>query len=224
MQYAKEVDGKLVFPTAAEFVGIPNWQQHDTQLRKRKYVPLMGTPEEREGFTSKPLTWNYVQQSIVRTEPRQTEEDIFEEDPETHEQRKTGTHTVMRDKPVEVDTSYIEVTSWEYTPIPEPEPEPVPVERNEAEKAIVRRILQLVDKYDAMEDLAGMDLTIPGLLALAQSKAVSDADLQAVKSDVAILVLDLMAKEGGDWASCWDGLKSRFMQWVAEITAEQQQN
>lgn len=127
MQYAKDVEGKLVYPTAAEFVGIPNWTQHDRQLRKRGYVPLMGTPEEREGFNAKPITWNYVQQSIVRTEPRQTEEDIFEEDPETHEQHKTGTRIVMQDKQVEVDTSYLEVTSWEYTAIPEPEPEPAPV-------------------------------------------------------------------------------------------------
>lgn len=230
-QYAKDVDGVLEYPRQEEFVGIPNWQQHDFKLRQKKYKPLVGTPEEREGYTAEPKTWHLVEQSSTRIEPRREDpvtkepfmEDVMEEDPETHEMKKTGERQVTRDTPITVDESYYQVDEWEYTPIPEPEPEPVPVERNEAEKAIVRRILQLVDKYDAMEDLQGMDLTIPGLLALAQSKAVSDVDLQAVKSDVAILVLDLMAKEGGDWASCWDGLKSRFMQWVAEIMAEQQQ-
>jgi hypothetical protein len=65
--------------------------------------------------------------------------------------------------------------------------------------------------------LASLDITIPNLLQLAADKEVTDADLQSVKSDIAILVLDLMAKEGGDWQGCWDGLKSRFARWMQEI-------
>ena len=104
------------------------------------------------------------------------------------------------------------------TPDP-PEPIPDTTERDNAEKAIVGRIAALALKYDALADLANLELTIPSLLQLAAAKQVNDADMQAVKSDVAILVLDLMAKEGGDWAGCWDGLKSRFPQWLQELNA-----
>lgn len=102
------------------------------------------------------------------------------------------------------------------TPDP-PEPTPDTTERDAAEKAIVGRIAALAVKYDALSDLAELQLTIPSLLQLAAEKQVTDADMQAVKADVAILVLDLLAKEGGDWASCWDGLKSRFPQWLQEL-------
>ena len=98
-----------------------------------------------------------------------------------------------------------------------PEPEPDTSERDNAEKAIVGRIAALATKYNALSDLAGTEITIPNLLQLAAAKQVTDADLQSVKSDVAILVLDLMAKEGGDWQSCWEGLKSRFVRWMNEV-------
>lgn len=114
----------------------------------------------------------------------------------------------------------IRVLRWDYRAIP-PEPEPDTTERDDAEKAIVGRIAQLAVKYDALSDLAELELTIPNLLQLAADKEVTDADLQAVKSDVAILVLDLMAKEGGDWASCWEGMKSRFQQWLEELLSSQ---
>ena len=106
------------------------------------------------------------------------------------------------------------------TEVPDP-PEPIPdtTERDNAEKAIVSRIAALALKYDALADLANLELTIPKLLQLAYEKGVTDADMQSVKADVAILVLDLMAKEGGDWAGCWDGLKSRFPQWLQELNA-----
>ena len=106
------------------------------------------------------------------------------------------------------------------TEVPDP-PEPTPdtTERDNAEKAIVGRIASLALKYDALADLSNLELTIPKLLQLAEKKGVTDADMQSVKSDVAILVLDLMAKEGGTWAECWDGLKSRFSQWMQEINS-----
>ena len=58
MNYAKEQDNRLVEPTDAEFVGIPNWWLHDYQLRKRGYMPLVGEAEPREGYTAKPLRWH----------------------------------------------------------------------------------------------------------------------------------------------------------------------
>ncbi len=39
MRYAKKVNGRRHYPTAAEFAGIPNWEQHDGQLRKHGYLP-----------------------------------------------------------------------------------------------------------------------------------------------------------------------------------------
>lgn len=119
-----------------------------------------------------------------------------------------------------VENNYINIVRWDYRAIP-PEPEPDTTERDNAEKAIVGRIAQLAVKYDALADLADLELTIPNLLQLAADKEVTEADLQAVKSDVAILVLDLMAKEGGDWASCWEGMKSRFARWLHELLSSQ---
>lgn len=80
----------------------------------------------------------------------------------------------------------------------------------DTERAIVQAIARLATEYNAIAELGSMDITIPGLLALAESKGVPEAELVKVKSDIAMLVLDLMAKAGGTWAECWDGLKSRF--------------
>lgn len=60
MTYAKTVNDALIYPTDAEFRGIPNWQQHDYQLRKRCYLPLVGEAEPREGYTAEPSTWHTV--------------------------------------------------------------------------------------------------------------------------------------------------------------------
>ena len=92
-------------------------------------------------------------------------------------------------------------------------------ERDNAEKAIVRRVAALAVQYGALQELATMDVTVPNLLELAARKGVTDADMISAKSDVSILVLDLMAKAGGDWATCWDGLKSRFRKWMVELQA-----
>ena len=228
MQYAKIVDNALVYPQASEFVGIPHWEQHDYQLRKRHYMPLQGTPEEREGYTPAPATWHIVEQSVTRVEPRREDpvtkepfmEDIMEEDPETHEMKKVGERQVTRDTPVEFDTSYIQVDTWEYTPIPVPEPEPVPdtTLRDNAEKAIVSAIMELAVKYDALSDLADMtDITIPNLQALAASKNVPQEEFGALITALTPYKWQLEAVTGGTWADCWEGLKSRFSQWMQEL-------
>ena len=56
MKYAQDNNGVLKYPTDAEFVGIPNWEQHDQAQRRKGYMPLVGTPEEREGYTAFPAT------------------------------------------------------------------------------------------------------------------------------------------------------------------------
>lgn len=215
-QFAKIQDDALVFATAADFPAIPHWETHEQAVRRKGFLPLVGDAEPRDGYTAEPATWHKVEQSITRIEPRQTIVEDWETDPETGERRKTGEHTEMVDTEITLDKSYIQVDAWEYIEIPIP-PAPDTSERDNAEKAIVGRIAALALKYDALSDLAGLEITIPNLLALAAAKQVTDTDLQAVKSDVAILVLDLMAKEGGDWQSCWEGLKSRFVQWMNEV-------
>lgn len=58
MTYARDDNGTLIYPTDAEFVGIPNWWLHDYQLRKRRYMPLVGDAEPRDGYTPKPSKWH----------------------------------------------------------------------------------------------------------------------------------------------------------------------
>ena len=232
--WAKDNGGILQYAAASEFKGIPNWQTHEPACRAKGYFPLIGEAEPREGYNAVPATWHIEQRSETHKELRREDpimhepfmEDIYEEDPETHEMKKVGERQVEREVDIVTDKSYIQIDTWDYEPIPVPPPESEPdtTDRDNAEKAIVGRIAALAMKYDTLQDLTELDITIPNLLQLAADKNVTDADLQAVKSDIAILVLDLMAKEGGDWQSCWEGLKSRFVRWMQEINTEQEGN
>lgn len=222
LKYAKYIsETQIQLPTAAEFPGVPNFMQHDKKLRDKGYATLEGVPEDRPGFTTVLDRFSFTPKKTTRREPRQVIVEDWEEDPETHERRKTGEHYEMQEQDIEVDISFITVLESHYEEIP-PEPAPDTAERDNAEKAIVGRIASLALKYDALADLATLELTIPNLLQLAATKGVTDADMQAVKSDVSILVLDLMAKEGGTWADCWEGLKSRFRTWMEEINSSLQ--
>lgn len=91
-------------------------------------------------------------------------------------------------------------------------------ERDNAERAIVGAIVALAVKYDALEDLKAVgDITIPNLKALAERKEVSLTDWNALISSITPMVWQLEAVVGGTWADCWQGLKSRFAQWMEEI-------
>lgn len=126
MRYARETEQhKLEYPDPADFRGIPNWTSHEPLMRSKGWLPLVGEPESRDGYTAEPSQWHTVTQSEVRTEPRQYEEDITDIDPETGETVVVGHRTVMRDTEIVLDKSYIQVDAWDYTPIPEPEPETV---------------------------------------------------------------------------------------------------
>lgn len=128
MQYAKEIENELQYPTQEEFAGIPNFMTHDAALRRRGYLPLIGEAEPREGYTAEPSAWHTVEQSETRVEPRQVVVEDWETDPETGERRKVGEHTEMVDTEITVDTSYIQIDAWSYKPAPvPPEPEPDPV-------------------------------------------------------------------------------------------------
>lgn len=175
MTYAKDENNTLIYPTPAEFAGIPNWQTHDAAQRKRGYMPLVGEPEPREGYTVEPATWHTVEQSETRTEPRQVVVEDWEEDPETHERRKVGEHTEMRDTEVEFDASYIQVDTWNYVPIPVPEP------------VLPRRF----SKGDLLEALQGC-----GLYDQAKAIYAADIDLQIAWAGFADIDMDYDATKG----------------------------
>ena len=226
--YAKEENKTLVYPQDAEFAGIPNWRTNEPAQRRRGYMPLVGEPEDREGFTARPSKWHVVPQSIIKHEPRREDpvtkepfmEDVMEEDPETHEMKKVDQRQVTRDTPVTFDKSYIQVDEYEYDEIPAPEPEPVPdtTLRDDAEKAIVGAIVALAQKYDALGDLAAMeDINIPSLQALAAEKGVPDEEFGVLITSLTPYKWQLEAVTGLVWAEAWDGLKSRFAQWMQEI-------
>lgn len=123
-QWVKDIDGKLVYATASEFAGVPNWSTHEAACRAKGYLPLEGTPEPREGYTASPSVWHTDQRTETHVEPRQVRVDDWEEDPETHERRVVGWHYEMRDTEVTLDKSAIVVDEWAYTPIPVPPPAP----------------------------------------------------------------------------------------------------
>lgn len=131
MQYAKIQNGTLVSPQPGEFPNIPNALTNDALLRRSGYLPLVGEPEPREGFTASPARWHVVEQTETHTEPRQALEDVMQEvpvdgaaegeEPQT-ELRVVGQRMVMRDTEVTTDTSYIQIDDWSYEPLPEPAP------------------------------------------------------------------------------------------------------
>ena len=130
LKYAKYIsETQIQFPTAAEFPGIPNWQTHDKKLRDKGYVALEGVPEDRPGFSTVLDRFSFTPKKTTRREKRQVLVEDWEEDPETHERRKTGEHYEMQDQDIEVDVSFITVLEYHYEELPAPEPEPTPVVR-----------------------------------------------------------------------------------------------
>lgn len=225
--YAKIIDNALQYPAASEFAGIPHWEGNDSAQRRRGYLPLVGTPEEREGYTATPSAWHVVQQSATRIEPRREDpvtkepfmEDIMEEDLETHEMKKVGEQQVTREVPVEFDTSYIQIDDWQYTELPPPpEPEQPSEEVVQATAAIINRIAKLVLDYDAVEDAKALDnFNIENLLALAQAKNVKPEDMALLKEDLVLLKTDLEGKMDATWYQIWNG-------WLKGAIADALQN
>ena len=220
--YAKIIDNALIYPSADEFRGVPNYMLNDQALRRKSYLPLVGTPEEREGYSATPSSWHVVQQSATRIEPRQQTVADYEKDEETGERRKVGEHTEMVDTEITVDTSYIQIDDWQYTELPpEPEPEqPDTTERDNAEKAIVQEIVTAAAHYNAVQELISIeDITIPNLRALANQKGMPNSEFDALITKLTPYKWQLEAVENTTWAVCWEGLKSRFAQWMQEILA-----
>lgn len=111
----------------------------------------------------------------------------------------------------------IDIVRWDYRAIP-PEPIPDTTERDNAEKAIVAAIKALAVKYDALDDLKALnDITIPTLTELAVEKGVPMEEFGALITGLTPYKWQLEAVVGLTWAECWEGLKSRFAQWLEEI-------
>lgn len=127
VKYARIQNDTLIYPRPGEFRNIPNALTNDALLRRHEYLPLVGEPEPREGFTATPARWHVVEQSETHVEPRQAFEDVVQEvsvegkEPHT-ELRVVGQRMVMKDTEVTVDTSYIQIDEWSYEPVPEPVP------------------------------------------------------------------------------------------------------
>lgn len=212
MLYAKIIDNQLVYPNDSEFQGVPNWRTNDQACRRRGYTPLVGDPEDREGYRATPATWHAVQQSETRTEPRREDpvtgepfmEDVLVEDPDTHETRKVGTRRATRDVPVVFDTSYIQVDTWEYTEIPAP----APVQDQEDISDQIRQLVEMIqfyaDKYTATEDLLAMeDVNIESLEALIDKYQVTADDKLTIMTKVQMRVLEIMATCRSTWHDIW---------------------
>jgi hypothetical protein len=228
-QYAKYIsETEIEYPQASAFIGIPNWQNHDVVLRRKGFVPLHDIPESQEGYKTVLDKFSLTEQKITRIEPRREDpvthqpfiEDVMEEDPETHEMKKVGEQQVTREVPVEFDDSFITVLEYHYVELPPPpEPEqPNTTERDNAEKAIVQEIVTAAAHYNAVQELISIeDITIPNLRALANQKGMPDSEFDALITKLTPYKWQLEAVENTTWAECWDGLKSRFPQWIQEI-------
>lgn len=203
--YAKIIDNALIHPSADEFAGVPNYMLNDQALRRKSYLPLVGTPEERAGYTATPSRWHVVEQSTTRTEPRQHTVEDYEEDPETHERRKVGEHTEMVDTEVTIDTSYISIDEWQYQENP-PEPEPEPQEDISAQlQQVIQLIMFYCDKYGATEELLALeDINIAALTALIAKYEVSAEDQSAITNQILLIVLDIMGKLDATWYTIWN--------------------
>ena len=114
MQYAKIVNDRLIYPTAAEFAGIPNWEGHDKMLRRRGYMPVPNMPAAKDRKSVVIDTFEVMPAVDTMTEPRQVSVKEYSEDPITHEMVETGEHFEMQDQDVTINASYIRITGYHY--------------------------------------------------------------------------------------------------------------
>ena len=100
---------------------------------------------------------------------------------------------------------------------PSPEAEDTTA-RDAAERDIVSAIVDLARRYDALREMASLEaVDIPALLALARRYGVTAADLQATETSILILARHLEAITGTTWAETWEGLKTRFSNYIQDI-------
>ena len=187
MQYAKEKDNALSYPTDAEFAGVVNWRANDKILRLRGYLPLAGEAEQREGYDAVPATWHKVTQSETVTEERQVKEN--------------GRY-VMRPTPVTVDTSYIQIDTWSYVEVEEPV---VPVRAVHYSKYKIQLACQsrnLWSQVKAMIESAGLTDSWNNIIDLASDNQELIAALPAIRQAFGTDVVDaVLAESVADYSS-----------------------
>lgn len=203
--YAKIIDNALQYPQESEFRGVPNYATNEPCMRRRGYLPLVGTPEERDGYSATPSAWHVVEQSATRIEPRQHTVEDYETDEETGERRKVGEHTEMVDTEITVDISYIQIDEWVYNELP-PEPEPEQPEDISAQlQQVINLIMFYCDKYGATEEMLSLeDVNIAALTALIAKYEVSAEDQSAITNQILLIVLDIMGKLNATWYTIWN--------------------
>ena len=108
---------------------------------------------------------------------------------------------------------------WQKIQQPDVDPSPVDTtQRDVAQRAIVQLIVHLALEYDAIEDLIQIeDITIPNLQALATAKGVPLARFGQLITEITPIKWQLEAVVGRTWAMCWQGLKSRFPEYISQI-------
>ena len=111
MQYAKIENNMLKYPSYDEFIGIPNWQQHDSALRRKGYLPVTNMPEGQDGKKLVIDTFEQITASTTVIEPRWTQNAQVEGQ---EDQEQTFS---WQDTPITKDTSYIEVRTYHYDDI-----------------------------------------------------------------------------------------------------------
>lgn len=204
-EYAKDAGGSLQFAADQEFRMIPNWRTNEAAVRRKGYLPLVGEAEPREGYSATPSAWHVVEQSSTRIEPRQKTVEDYEKDEEKGESRKVGEHTEMVDTEITVDTSYIQIDSFEYTELP-PAPEPEQPEDISAQlQQVIELIMHYCDKYGATEEMLALeDVNIAALTALIAKYQVTPEDQSAITNQILLIVLDIMGKMNATWYTIWN--------------------
>lgn len=200
-KYAKDENGVLVHPKKFEFKGYLNYLRPDSVYRKHGYLPVVGEPENRVGYSATPATWHVVHQEETIALP--------------HQDGLPDGRTATR------DTSYIQIDSWEYAEIPAPEQQP---DITAQIQKVTELIFTLANKYNARPEIMAMqDMNIESLDALINAKGVTDDDKLKIAYTVTMVVADLMGKLKTTWYDIWnDQVKPALTQAIA-AAAEQGQ-
>ena len=179
-RYAKENGQELAYPTDEEFAGIVNWRLNDKMLRLAGYKPVVGEPENREGYTAEPATWHAVQDSEETVEQRQVIE---------------NGRSVMRPVPVTVDKSYIQIDTWEYTEIEAPDVPSRPVHYSKYKIQLACQKRGLWEQLKAMIDSAGLSDSWNNIIDLTSDNAELAAAMPGIRQTFGTDVVDAVLAE-----------------------------
>ena len=186
---------------------IYNFDKKATAMIAHGYYPVVPEPSLDNGMEiSEDSRFRFVRN--VQFEDIEEPTGAVELDENNAVVRETGE---TRPRRIKHDNSKIYAT-WVYRPTETMR------RRDETEKAIVAIILGMAKRYGALADLRGMqEVTIPGLMALAERYGVADAELQAAETKILLLTRELEAITELTWGDTWKGLKARFRTHLADL-------